>query len=69
MDVYVAPGHRHKGIARHMVRFSLDHPELSDFYQWLLATRDAHAVYSAVCFNLLTNPERWMMLMKQRNAT
>ena len=59
-DVYVDSAHRGKGIARAMVQIALNHPEHRGLRQWLLATRDAHAVYAALGFKAISNPERWM---------
>lgn len=44
-DVFVDPSHRNRGLARAMVRFALDHPDLNDVARWVLATKDAHDVY------------------------
>jgi hypothetical protein len=49
-----------------MVLFALNNPELKDVYQWLLATRDARTVYSGIGFSPLPNPERWMMIKKEK---
>ena len=61
-DVFVAPAHRQKGLARAIVRFALDHPDYADVRRWLLATRDAHAVYAALGFVPLAVPENMMEL-------
>jgi len=66
MDVYVELNHRNKGIAQQMIRFALNNPELKNVYQWLLVTQDAHSVYSGIGFRPLPNPERWMMLNKEK---
>ncbi len=66
MDVYVDPNHRNKGIARQMILFGMNNPEFRDVYQWLLATHDAHEVYSKIGFGPLSHPERWMMLQKEK---
>ncbi len=44
-DVFVDTAHRGHGLARAMVRFALDHPDLAMVYQWFLGTADAHGVY------------------------
>jgi ribosomal protein S18 acetylase RimI-like enzyme len=67
MDVIVEEQFRKKGIAGKMVEFAMAHPELSDVYQWLLCTRDAHAVYAAVKFKPLEHPSHWMMINKGRS--
>lgn len=66
LDVYVDEKHRSRGIARAMVRFALDHPDLAEVYQWILITRDAHEVYRAVGFGPLPEPGRWMCILKPR---
>ena len=66
MDVYVDEAHRGKGIARAMILFTMEHPAMVDVYQWTLATRDAHSVYAKLGFEPLPNPERWMILKKDK---
>jgi hypothetical protein len=44
-----------------MVRFALEHPEHQNFRRWVLATRDANAVYAGCGFEQIDNPERWMI--------
>ena len=38
----------------------LAHPELQGLHRWLLATRDAHGLYSQYGYSSLHNIERWM---------
>ena len=64
-DVFVAPPHRNKGLARAMVRFALDHPELKDVAKWFLATKDAHAVYAALGFNPVAAENPYMEFRRQ----
>jgi GNAT superfamily N-acetyltransferase len=61
-DVFVDPDHRGKQIANAMLRFALEHPEHQQLRRWILATRDAHEVYSQVGFIPLPHPERFMIL-------
>ncbi len=58
-DVWVDENHRGKGLARRMVQEALNHPDFATV-NWLLATLDAHEVYSRLGFTPLENPERWM---------
>lgn len=60
-DVVVAPSHRGFGLGRAMVRFAVQQPHLSGLKRWVLATRDAHGVYSAEGFAPLPAPDRWMV--------
>lgn len=58
-DVFVDPAHRGKGIATHMVNELMGHPRLQSLRRFLLATRDAHALYAKLGFEPV--PEgRWM---------
>ena len=58
-DVFVLEPHRGRGLARSMVRAAMDLPELSTVRLWLLATADAHGVYSPLGFEPL-DPDGWM---------
>lgn len=49
-DVYVDEAHRKQGLAKAMVRFALAHPDFHELKQWVLGTRDAHAVYQECGF-------------------
>lgn len=62
-DVFVDEAHRGRGIARAMVRFALEHPDHQGLRRWLLATQDAHGVYSQCGFIPLPAPDRWMILL------
>ena len=61
-DVWVDEPHRGRGLARAMVRYALDHEDLRTVTRWLLATRDAHGVYTEVGFGALKSPDRWLIL-------
>jgi GNAT superfamily N-acetyltransferase len=54
-DVFVLEAHRGKGLAKAMVRAILAHAELQGLRRWLLATRDAHALYRQFGFKDLAN--------------
>jgi hypothetical protein len=38
----------------------ISHPKLQGFRRWVLATKDAHALYRRFGFGELKRPERWM---------
>jgi len=59
-DVFVDENFRKKGIAKAMVKFALNLPYSSEIRKWVLATRDAHAVYEECGFTPLEYPDRWM---------
>jgi ribosomal protein S18 acetylase RimI-like enzyme len=58
-DVFVDPAFRDKGIARRMVGDLLAHPRLQSLRRFLLATRDAQALYAKLGFEPV-HPDRWM---------
>ena len=41
------------------------HPDLQDLRNFLLATRDAHALYARFGFVPLAEPSRWMAIRKR----
>ena len=65
-DVYIDEKFRKKGIGQKMINCILNHKELSDVYQWLLITKDAHGVYSKVGFNPVSRPLDWMEIRNSR---
>lgn len=64
-DIIVDESRRGMGIGRAMVRFALNHPEMTSVRKWTLATRDAHGVYAPLGFGPITEfenkPESWMI--------
>lgn len=66
LDVYVDENFRRKGIGQKMINYILHHEELTDVYQWLLITKDAHGVYSKVGFNTVSCPLKLMEIRKSR---
>ena len=61
-DVYVDEAHRKQGLAKAMVRFALAHPDFHELKQWVLGTRDAHAVYAECRFVPHPMKENFMQL-------
>jgi GNAT superfamily N-acetyltransferase len=59
-DVFVLPEYQGKGLGKFLMRAILAHPDLQNFRRWILATRDAHALYEKYEFAALRHPERWM---------
>ena len=59
-DVFVISAHRGRGLGEWLVSCVLAHPELQGLRRWLLATRDAHALYEKNGFVALRKPE-WFM--------
>ncbi len=61
-DVFVLSGHRGKGLSKWLIKTIVDNPELQGLRRWILATRDAHALYEQFGFTSLAKPDRFMEL-------
>jgi len=59
-DVFVIAEQRGRGLGKWLVEAIGRHPELQGLRRWLLATRDAHALYAQYGFKPLANPVRFM---------
>jgi GNAT superfamily N-acetyltransferase len=63
-DVFTLPDHRGKGLASWLAREIRNHPELATVTSWMLATRDAHAVYEKAGYRPAPHPEYYMTIPK-----
>lgn len=63
-DVFVLESHRGLGLSKWLLQTILAHPELQGLKRWMLATADAHGLYSQFGFAPLSIPERWMDIYK-----
>lgn len=63
-DVFVLPDHRGRGLSVWLATQIRRHPELATVTTWMLATRDAHAVYAKAGFAPVPHPEYYMSLPK-----
>ena len=59
-DVFVIDEFRGKGLSKWLMKVIVEHPELQGLRRWVLATKDAHGLYSQFEFGPLRFPERWM---------
>ncbi len=59
-DVFVHEDYRGRGIGKWLMGSIVSHPGLQGVPRFLLATRDAHGLYSQFGFAPLNAPERWM---------
>ncbi len=59
-DVFIDDSYRGKGLGKWLMETILSHPDLQGLRRWLLATRDAHGLYSQFGWKPLEKPERWM---------
>jgi GNAT superfamily N-acetyltransferase len=61
-DVFVIDEFRGRGLSKWLMETIVTHPDLQGLRRWILATRDAHGLYSKYGFEPLRHPERWMEL-------
>ena len=59
-DVYVLEEHRGQGLSKRLMEAIKAHPDLQGLRRIMLATRDAHGLYSQFGFKPLSAPERFM---------
>jgi GNAT superfamily N-acetyltransferase len=59
-DVYILSEFRGNGLSKWLMETIVLHPNLQGFRRWVLATKDAHALYQKYGFTPLKFPERWM---------
>jgi GNAT superfamily N-acetyltransferase len=67
-DVFVLPEHRGKGVAKQLMDAVMSHPDLQGLRNVMLATRDAHGLYSRYGFTPLAEPTRWMAIRRPYRA-
>ncbi len=60
-DVFVHEDYRGRGLGKWLLETVHSHPDLQGLRRWMLATRDAHGLYSQYGWVPLENPERWMV--------
>lgn len=59
-DVFILPEHRGVGLSKMLMEKIMLHPDLQSLRRMILATRDAHELYSQFGFVRLTRPETFM---------
>lgn len=59
-DVFIDPAFQGEGLGKWLVEVILGHPDLQGFRRFMLATADAHGLYSQFGFSPLNFTERWM---------
>ncbi len=63
-DVFILETYRGKGYSKELIKRITTHPELQTVKRWMLATKDAHKLYSKFGFRVLRNPERFMEIIR-----
>lgn len=59
-DVFILIEFRGQGLSKWLMEIIVNYPDLQNLRRWILATRDAHALYEKFGFTELKVPERWM---------
>lgn len=59
-DVFILREFRGRGLSKWLMETIINHPDLQGFRRWILATKDAHALYEKFGFTALKFPARWM---------
>lgn len=60
MDVFILEDFRGKGLGKQLISTIITHPELQGLRKLMLATRDAHTLYSQFGFREVKDPENMM---------
>lgn len=66
LDVFILPPYRGRGLSKTLMSSLLSHPLLRTISKYTLGTADAHGLYRQFGFQLPSNPERQMELLKPR---
>lgn len=64
-DVFVLPDYRGLGFSKELLKIITNHPELQKVRRLMLATSDAHQLYSQYGFEPLDTPESFMQIRKK----
>jgi GNAT superfamily N-acetyltransferase len=63
-DVFVLEAHRGKGLSKWLMQVVMAHADLQGLRRFMLATKDAHALYQQFEFRELANPMVMMEILK-----
>jgi len=59
-DVYIVKEEQGNGYSKQLMRFIMNHPDLQGLRRFMLATLDAHGLYTSYGFSIVSNPDRIM---------
>lgn len=59
-DVFIIEEFRGRGLSKWLMKEIMEHPGLQGLRRWMLATKDAHGLYTKFGFAALDKPERVM---------
>lgn len=61
-DVFIDEDYRGRGLSKWLMTVIMQHEAVQGLRRFMLATRDAHSLYTQFGFTALTYPERWMQI-------
>ena len=61
-DVFIDEAYRGQGLSKWLMEEIMKHEDLQGLRRFMLATRDAHGLYTQFGFSQLTNADRWMQI-------
>lgn len=61
-DVFIDEAYRGQGLSKWLMEEIMSHEDLQGLRRFMLATRDAHGLYTQFGFSPLTNADRWMQM-------
>lgn len=61
MDVFIVPEFQGKGFAKLLLKKIFEEEKFSKVKKWMLATVDAHSLYTKYGFKMIDNPEHMMV--------
>lgn len=64
-DVFVLGEYRGRGLGKWLINIVTNHAELQSIRKFMLATADAHSLYTKYGFELIKNPEVYMQIIKK----
>ncbi len=67
-DVFIMQEYRTLGLSKWLIQTILKHPHLQGIRRCLLATADAHNLYSQFGFKQVVRPDSWMEIFKPYNS-
>ena len=64
-DVFVDESYRRKGLSKWLMEIIMAHEDLQGLRRFMLATKDAHGLYSQFGFKAVAAPERLMEIVNR----
>jgi N-acetylglutamate synthase-like GNAT family acetyltransferase len=67
-DVFIIEEFRKRGLSKWLMKSIMNHSKLKDLKTWMLATKDAHGLYSQFGFEPLKEPQKFMRKQNPKYA-